>query len=502
MAAAGRALALVQAWLADEAFAATGAKLVLLTRGAVAAGPGEGVPGLAATPVWGLVRSAQSEHPGRFVVADLDHDPGSLAALPSALGTGEPQLAIRRGEALLPRLTAVPDIPELPDAPWRLWTTPGAALDGIAPVPETAAARPLGEHEVRVDVRAAGVNFRDVLISLGTYPGAESARMGSEGAGVVTEIGPGVTGVALGDRVMGLGGDWFGSSVVVDERVVVGVPEGWSFVEAASVPVAFVTAFFALVDVAGVRSGESVLVHAAAGGVGMAAVQLARWLGAEVWATASESKWSVVRGLGVAGDRIASSRSVGFAEVFGRGVGSGVDVVVDSLAGELVDASLGLVRPGGRFVELGKADVRDPGEVAAVYEGVMYRAFDLAEVAPERLGEMLREVVGLFETGVLELLPRQEWDVRRAGEAFALMSRAGHVGKLVLRVPAGHRHCRGVVGGGWGLGVGVGWFGCVGWGGGAVFGGGAGCVRRLVLLRVVVVVMCGWFGGGVVGLGC
>ncbi|WP_430523586.1 beta-ketoacyl synthase N-terminal-like domain-containing protein, partial [Streptomyces qinglanensis] len=387
LAAAGRALALVQAWLADEAFAATGAKLVLLTRGAVAAGPGEGVPGLAATPVWGLVRSAQSEHPGRFVVADLDHDPGSLAALPSALGTGEPQLAIRRGEALLPRLTAVPDIPELPDAPWRLWTTPGAALDGIAPVPETAAARPLGEHEVRVDVRAAGVNFRDVLISLGTYPGAESARMGSEGAGVVTEIGPGVTGVALGDRVMGLGGDWFGSSVVVDERVVVGVPEGWSFVEAASVPVAFVTAFFALVDVAGVRSGESVLVHAAAGGVGMAAVQLARWLGAEVWATASESKWSVVRGLGVAGDRIASSRSVGFAEVFGRGVGSGVDVVVDSLAGELVDASLGLVRPGGRFVELGKADVRDPGEVAAVYEGVMYRAFDLAEVAPERLGE-------------------------------------------------------------------------------------------------------------------
>ncbi|WP_228123631.1 zinc-binding dehydrogenase [Streptomyces olivaceus] len=118
----------------------------------------------------------------------------------------------------------------------------------------------------------------------------------------------------------------------------------------------------------------------------MAAVQLARWLGAEVWATASESKWSVVRGLGVAGERIASSRSVGFAEVFGRGVGSGVDVVVDSLAGELVDASLGLVRPGGRFVELGKADVRDPGEVAAAYEGVMYRAFDLAEVAPERLG--------------------------------------------------------------------------------------------------------------------
>ncbi|MGW5869194.1 beta-ketoacyl synthase N-terminal-like domain-containing protein, partial [Streptomyces sp. NPDC055239] len=242
--AAGRALALVQSWLADEALARTGAKLVLVTRGAVAAGAGEGVPGLAATPVWGLVRSAQAEHPGRFVLADLDHDPASLAALPSALGTGEPQLALRRGEISVPQLGAVPDDLELPDGAWQLRTTPGAALDGLTPVPSTAATRPLGERDVRIEIRAAGINFRDALISLGTYPDAENARMGSEGAGVVTEIGSGVTNVAVGDRVMGLGGEWFGSFTVVDERVVVGVPVGWSFVEAASVPVAFVTAFY------------------------------------------------------------------------------------------------------------------------------------------------------------------------------------------------------------------------------------------------------------------
>ncbi|MFG2684442.1 beta-ketoacyl synthase N-terminal-like domain-containing protein, partial [Streptomyces sp. NPDC048392] len=244
LAAAGRALALVQSWLADEAWSATGAKLVLLTRGAVAAGPGEGVRDLAATPVWGLVRSAQSEHPGRFVLADLDLDPASLAALPSALGTGEPQLALRRGETLVPRLTAVPEYPELPEGNWQLRATPGGALDGVTPVPAAADTRPLGERDVRIEVRACGVNFRDVLISLGTYPDAENARTGSEGAGVVTGIGPGVTGLAVGDRVMGLGGDWFGSFTVVDERVVVPVPEGWSFVEAASVPVAFVTAFY------------------------------------------------------------------------------------------------------------------------------------------------------------------------------------------------------------------------------------------------------------------
>ncbi|WP_406150554.1 type I polyketide synthase [Streptomyces sp. NBC_01012] len=473
LAAAGQALAVVQSWLADEAFAGTGTRLVLVTRGAVAAGAGEGVPGLAAAPVWGLVRSAQLEHPGRFVLADLDHDPASLAALPSALATGEPQLALRRGEISVPRLGDVPDAPELPEGAWKLRTTPGDALDGLTPVPSTAATRPLGERDVRVEIRAAGVNFRDVLISLGTYPDAENALMGSEGAGVVVEIGSGVTDVAVGDRVMGLGGEWFGSFTVVDERVVVGVPSGWSFVEAASVPVAFVTAFYALVDVAGVRSGESVLVHAAAGGVGMAAVQLARWLGAEVCATASESKWSVVRGLGVSADRIASSRSAGFAEVFR----SGVDVVVDSLAGELVDASLGLVRPGGRFVELGKADVRDPAEVAAAYEGVKYRAFDLAEAGPDRMGEMLREVLRLFEAGVLRHLPTGVRDVRRAGEAFGLMSRAGHVGKLVLSVPAVASSVSG--GGGWVLVS----------GGSGVLGGvvarhlvGVWGVRRLVLL--------------------
>ncbi|MCQ8836625.1 MDR/SDR family oxidoreductase, partial [Streptomyces malaysiensis] len=220
--------------------------------------------------------------------------------------------------------------------------------------------------------------------------------------------------------------------VVVDVRGVVGVPVGWSFEQAASVPVAFVTAYYALVDLAGVRAGESVLVHSAAGGVGMAAVQLARYLGAEVFATASESKWSVVRGLGVSGERIASSRSVEFERVFG----SGVDVVLDSLAGELVDASLRLVRPGGRFVEMGKSDVRDAGEVAEAFGGVWYRAFDLAEAGVERLGEVLREVVGLFEEGVLELLPVGVGDVRRAGEVFGVMRRARHVGKLVLSVPS------------------------------------------------------------------
>ncbi|MCQ6253274.1 SpnB-like Rossmann fold domain-containing protein, partial [Streptomyces malaysiensis] len=206
---AGRALSLVQDWLADETSAATGARLVLVTRGAVAVATGEGVSDLAASPVWGLVRSAQTEHPGRFVLVDLDADEGSLTALPAALDTGEPQLALRRGEPSIPGVAAVPATPKLPDGPWRLQVDPDGELDGMSLVPCDAATRALGAQEVRIEVRAVGLNFRDVLISLGMYPDAENALLGSEGAGVVVEVGSGVTEVCVGDRVMGVWGDGF-----------------------------------------------------------------------------------------------------------------------------------------------------------------------------------------------------------------------------------------------------------------------------------------------------
>ncbi|MDB1090459.1 zinc-binding dehydrogenase, partial [Streptomyces sp. ACA25] len=258
--------------------------------------------------------------------------------------------------------------------------------------------------EVRVSVRAAGLNFRDVLNVLGMYPG--EVALGGEAAGVVVEVGPGVSRFVVGDRVLGLFGGAMGTVAVADERLLVGVPVGWSFVEAAAVPIVFATAFYGLVDLGGVRAGESVLVHAAAGGVGMAAVQIARYVGAEVFATASCGKWGAVRGLGVAEGNVASSRDVGFERVFGeRTGGRGVDVVLNALAGEFVDASVRLLAPGGRFVEMGKADVRSAEEVAAVRPGVSYRAFDLGEAGPERIGEILTEVMSLFAQGVLTLPP-------------------------------------------------------------------------------------------------
>jgi NADPH:quinone reductase-like Zn-dependent oxidoreductase/acyl carrier protein len=442
---AQRALAVMQAWLSDERFSSS--RLVLITSGAVAVGPGEDLPGLALSPVWGLVRSAQSESPERFLLVDIDGDEASWAALVTALALGEPQLAIRQGVVLAPRLAragsgGVLAAPESVSE-WRLSAGAGGTLEGLSLVPSPEATEPLEPGQVRVGVRAGGLNFRDVLIALGMYPG--EATIGSEGAGVVLELGPGVEDLAVGDRVMGLLAG-FGPVSITDRRVIVHSPKGWSFAQAAAVPVAFTTAYYGLVDLAGLKSGERVLVHAGTGGVGMAAVQLARHLGAEVFATASPSKWQTLRSMGLDEAHIASSRTLEFKErILEQSDGRGVDVVLDSLAGEFVDASLDLLSEGGRFIEMGKADIRDPNKVAEDHPGVFYRAFDLMDAGGERIQEMLGESLELFDAGALKRLPVTAWNIHRAPQAFRFMSQARHTGKIILSPPPAPLNSRGTV---------------------------------------------------------
>ncbi|QKW05113.1 SDR family NAD(P)-dependent oxidoreductase [Streptomyces sp. NA04227] len=441
--ATARVLALLQGWLADSAF--DDVRLAVVTRGALATRTGEDPADLAHAAAWGLVRSAQTENPGRLVLVDLDPAaaPGGEAlacALAASAALDEPQLALREDTVLVPRLvraagSASLTLPE-GSAAWTLDTTARGTLENLTLVPRPEAAEPLAENTVRIAVHAAGLNFRDVMIALGMYPG--DAFLGSEAAGVVTEVGPGVTTLAVGDRVMGMIPHAFGPLAVADHRMVARVPAGWSFARAASVPAAFLTAHYALGDLAGLERGEKVLIHAAAGGVGMAAVQLAKHRGAEVFATASKGKWDTLRAAGLDEAHIASSRDTDFEEHFRASLdGKGMDVVLDSLSGELVDASLRLLNSGGRFIEMGKTDIRDTAEVARAHNGVAYRAFDLAEAGPERTGEMLAELAALFESGAIEPLPVRGWDIRRAPEAFRLMSRAQHIGKIVLTVPQG-----------------------------------------------------------------
>ncbi|HEY2269986.1 MAG TPA: SDR family NAD(P)-dependent oxidoreductase, partial [Streptosporangiaceae bacterium] len=405
---------------------------------------------LAGAAVWGLIRSAQSENPGRLMLVDLPPGGGD-EALTAALVSDEPELAVRDGQLLARRLVRPADglVPppgptsgdpiSADTGPWRLAATGTGTLDGLALVPYPEAAAALESGQVRVAVRAAGLNFRDVVVALDMIgderdPGA--GVIGSEIAGVVTETGPGVTHLAPGDRVLGPVPGGFGPVTVADARLMIPVPPGWSFAQAAAVPVAFATAWYALTDLAGAQPGRKLLVHAAAGGVGMAAVTIARHLGLEVYATASPGKHATLAAMGLDQAHIASSRDAAFAAKFLAATGgTGVDIVLNALAGELTDASLRLLPDGGIFVELGKTDIRDPEQVARDHPGVAYRTFDPSEAGPGRVAEILRQVTDLLAAGELTLPPVRCWDIRRAPEAFRFMSQARHTGKLVLTIP-------------------------------------------------------------------
>ncbi|MFJ8438863.1 type I polyketide synthase [Kitasatospora griseola] len=432
---AAAALEALQRWVADPRFA--GSVLAVVTRGAQAVVGREPVSGVAQAAVTGLLRVALAEHPGRVLLVDLDADPASVAALPAALSCGEPEVAVRAGRLYARRL-AEPAPADLNDPPqegsWRLDVTKKGTLDNLALLPHPEADAPLGAGEVRIAVRAAGLNFRDIAVGLGLV--ASEKTMGSEGAGVVTEVGSAVTGLTVGQRVFGVFERSLGPVAVADARMVRPLPADWSFAQAAGVPITYITAYQCLVEIAGVKPGESVLVHTATGGVGFAAIQLCRHLGAELYATAGPDKHDLLRELGLDDAHIASSRTLDFEAHFRRTSGGrGVDVVLNSLAGEAIDASLRLLADGGRFAEMGKTDIRDAAATAAAHPGVHYQAYNILGVAPDRIGEVLDELIALFERGALWHPPLTTWDVHDGAKALRHLSRARHRGKMALTMP-------------------------------------------------------------------
>jgi polyketide synthase 12 len=435
-----RALAVLQTWLGDPRFAES--RLIFLTRRAISTETRENVLDLAASPLWGLVRTAQVENADRMItIVDLDGEDVSLWALPAALACDEPQLALREGMMLAPRLARPPAVdrltPPTGSATWHLTMSSKGTIDNLMLAERPQATGPLGPDEVRVAVRAAGLNLRDVQSAMGTYAG-EAGELGIEGAGQITEVGSRVRHLKVGERVMGIMPAAFGPIAVTDSRLLAKIPEHWSFEQAAAIPIVFLTAYYALVGLGKLEAGKKVLIHAATGGVGMAATQLARHLGAEVFGTASEPKWPAMRELGYDDEHIASSRTLGFEQKFlSLTGGRGVDVVLNSLANEFVEASLRLMPEGGHFLEMGKSDVRDPDRIASAYRKVNYRALDLLTLEPDLIQAMFTKLGKLFEEGALQPLPLSIWDIRKAPEAFRSVQQAKHVGKVVFELPRG-----------------------------------------------------------------
>ncbi|MEU2340134.1 SDR family NAD(P)-dependent oxidoreductase, partial [Streptomyces sp. NPDC013172] len=438
--AAATVLGWVQEWLADPA--TDDARLVIWTQGSAA---GQDLAGAAVT---GLIRSTQSEHPGRLLLVDVDpaagldptRDADVDTVMAVALDADEPEVRIRPatdagGIAAFGRRLARASELALPSGSnWRVEVANPGDLGSAAVIdaPETGAELTTGQ--VRVGLRAVGVNFRDVVAGLGMV--ADNRGLGGEGAGVVLEIGPGVSSLTVGQPVMGLVPNW-GPVGIVDSRLVAAIPQEWSYQQAAAVPIGFLTAFYALRDLAQVRPGQRVLIHAGTGGVGTAAVQLAKAWGLEVFATASPAKQHALRAMGVEESHIASTRDLDFCERFLAVTGGeGMDVVVNALAGEFTDASLRLLPRGGRFVEMGKTDIRNSEQVAQTHPGVVYQAFDLMDAGESRIAEMFAELGGMFDAGTVTPPPVTCFELSQAVAALRYLQAARHLGKVVVNIPA------------------------------------------------------------------
>ncbi|MCC6172910.1 MAG: SDR family NAD(P)-dependent oxidoreductase [Gammaproteobacteria bacterium] len=423
-------------------------RLLVATRGAQAVLAAE-APRLDHAPCWGLMRTLANEHAElRSRVIDLPRAPlaADFERLADELLRGEAdQAALRDDQVLLPRLEpaigaqeTLPALrgPRAGRAYRAVATTPGI-LDGLLcrPVPRRAPEA----GEVEIEVAATGLNFLNVLSALGAYPGYADGvgPLGLECAGRVLRVGSGVADLQPGDAVLAIARDCLASHVTVDARLVRRVPAALSLAQAAAVPVAFATAHHALVDLARLQPGERVLIHAAAGGVGLAAIQIARSRGAEIYATAgSPEKRALVASLGAR--HVMDSRSLAFRdELLAVTGGEGVDVVLNSLAGEFVQAGLDVLRPYGRFLEIGKRDIYQNSRIGLLpfSRSLSYFAIDLDRTIRERPGEiasLLDAVLAGFERGEYDALPLRSVPVSSMTDAFRDMAQGSHTGKLVI----------------------------------------------------------------------
>ncbi|MCX6049752.1 MAG: SDR family NAD(P)-dependent oxidoreductase [Chloroflexi bacterium] len=441
----GSVLHLVQALLQQQI---EPVGLWLVTRDAQAVTPSDAVTGVAQAGVWGIGKVIDLEHP-ELNCRCLDLAPstrpeaqarhlGAEITAPTTQKKRETQVALRADARYVARLTrdqTAQGLP-MPAGPSRLEITERGTLDNLELRPMTR--RAPGQGEVEIQVQAGGLNFRDLLSALGLYPG-DPGSLGLECVGIVVAVGADVTKFAVGDAVLALAAGSFAHYVTVHITAVIHKPAALSPVEAATIPGVFLTAYYGLHQLAQMKSGDRVLIHAAAGGVGMAAVQLAQQLGAEVFATASPSKWATLRQLGVT--HLYHSRTLAFAEqIMVDTNGAGVNIVLNSLTGPgFIEATLATLAPHGKLVEMSKRDVWSTEQVATVRADVRYTRFDLNEVAhqqPALLATMFQTIAELLTANKLKPLPATVFSIREAGAAFAHMQQAKQIGKIVLTIPS------------------------------------------------------------------
>ncbi|MGZ9166381.1 MAG: SDR family NAD(P)-dependent oxidoreductase, partial [Anaerolineales bacterium] len=429
----GSILHLVQA-LAEKSISPAG--LWLITQGVHAIKPEDGLQGIVQASVWGLARTIVLEYPNwKCACVDIAQTPGNKLLEEILSQDDENQIALRGEERYVARLERsqikANDL-IVPDAPFELVIPSPGILDRL--ILQTTSRRPPEAGEVELRVKATGLNFRDVLNALGMYPGAK-IPLGIECAGVVIALGDGVTEYKVGDEVIGLTTSAFRSFATMPVERVFSKPVNVSLTQSASIPITFLTASYGLHHLAGMKAGDRVLIHAAAGGVGLAAVQLAQRAGAEIFATGgSPEKRAYLKSLGV--EHVFDSRNLNFAsEIMQVTNGKGVNIVLNSLADEFIPKSLSVLADNGYFLEMGKRDDWDQAKVSQLNPTLKYHRYDLGtEMVNDMpfIRAMLNELLSDFGNEAFKPLPLRTFPMGSVREAFRYMAQARHIGKIIV----------------------------------------------------------------------
>lgn len=435
---------LIQAW--DEVQQAEPAQLAIVTTGAqseeripdlvnVAQGPLIGM-GRVLTSEYALLRTKMIDIPSAPSTSDIDNLVTELANQ-----DGEDEVMWRDGtrnvRRFLPQTGKLLTEQATDFLPNQLSVGRTSGIEELAYLSKSVV--DLQPGEVEIEVCAAALNFADVMKALDLYPGMEDGPvdLGAECAGRIRRVAPGSR-WEVGDAVVAIAPGSFGTHVVVNESLVAAKPDVLSFEQAAAIPIAFLTADYAMHRCAGLSAGDSILIHSASGGVGLAAIQLANLAGIKVYATAgTDEKRQYVRDLGAA--KVMDSRSLAFGQqVRDATAGEGVDAVLNSLPGEAIVEGLKSLRIGGRFMEIGKRDIYSdaPLGLYPMRNNLSLFAIDLDQLfkkQPEQMGGRLRDLMQRFESGELSPLPTREYDSNDAVSAFKYMQQGKHIGKIVVR---------------------------------------------------------------------
>jgi acyl transferase domain-containing protein/NADPH-dependent curcumin reductase CurA/acyl carrier protein len=392
-----------------------------------------------------FVKTAILEYPDLPIYL-IDTDAQDVESLLSKISSSEKEQIIifRNEQCFVPRISKLIESNNLnhkltiPQDDYCLIKDGSSLLSGLNLTTNNQLIEPK-ENEVVIQPKSVGLNFRDVLNVMNLYPG-DPGPLGNECSGQIVAIGKNVNEFAVGDEVFGIAGGSFASKVATNKYLIAKKPNNLTNIEAATIPIAFLTAYYGLVEIAKIKQGDTILIHAAAGGVGLAAIQIAQQAQATIIATVgSEEKKQYLRNLGI--KHIFDSRSLNFAQDIAQLLQTkGVDIVLNSLSGEgFIQTSLDCCAPNARFIEIGKRDIWSNDKVAQYRPDINYQiiAIDtMVTETPEVIHDLFTKVVSLINQKIILPLPNKVFSLHNAIEAFEYLQQAHNIGKIVIELPA------------------------------------------------------------------